>query len=277
VKTTHVAPKHFHTSAWYMPPMLPTMNRSHAVQRGFTLIEMLVVVGIIATLAGLLLPAVGLVKRMANDIKCGNNLQQIGAAIEVYKFDNNDVFPSHLIGGLGTTENSTNDLVHADGPLKGLAKIFICPRDSQSGKDPQMGRGSAFSDLSYMYDSGPIYGKTVGSSYLFEANGYQLQPSQYKWFYTKVDYDNFSAANAPTWAVAKFNQLKNGSPDEYGVVYSGSFAPSQFPIIRCFWHHQWNSSNAKFTKKVKNVSWELNVFDSSPFWEHDANPLIIAK
>jgi prepilin-type N-terminal cleavage/methylation domain-containing protein len=246
----------------------------------FTLVEMLVVVAIIAVLAGILIPTVGVVRRLVKDMTCGSNLRQIGAAIEVYKQQNDDRFPAHLIGGTGTTMQSTDDLVHRDGPLQGLVKIFICPRDSQLGKERNMGRSPRVftgSDLSYLYDSGPVAGdRTAGSSYLFEANGYQLQSAQFGWFYTNADSLPFRRAQnpepAPTWAQAKYNQLMNGNPDSSGNVYSGRFPPALFPIIRCFWHHEWNTRNRRTAKKVKNVSWELNVFESIPYWEHEANP-----
>lgn len=61
--------------------------------KGFTLIEIMVVIAIIITLAGLLMPALTRARRQARRVECINNLKQIGIAMHSYALDNDEKFP----------------------------------------------------------------------------------------------------------------------------------------------------------------------------------------
>lgn len=91
--------------------------RSHArmktdtLRRGFTLIEVLVVIGVIAVLLGLILPAVMAARETARRLSCANNMKQVALSLQTYhssnavfpmgtpmkKFDDVGVFPGHSV------------------------------------------------------------------------------------------------------------------------------------------------------------------------------------
>src|SRR2546423_1171904 len=68
-------------------------------KRAFTLVELLVVIGIIAVLISVLLPALGRAREQASQAACLSNLRQLGMAVVMYANDNKGWLPATSRGG----------------------------------------------------------------------------------------------------------------------------------------------------------------------------------
>ncbi len=113
--------------------------------RNFTLVELLTVIGVIAILAGLLLPAVNSAMKKAHETSCASNLRQLGIAEKGYSTDNQNLM-LHC-GGSGEYSQggkSQND-TWADRlyDYANDTKVFICPEANEDGNCTTQINGSS--------------------------------------------------------------------------------------------------------------------------------------
>lgn len=245
----------------------PLGHRSAA----FTLIELLVVISIIAVLAGLLMPAIGLIQRQARQVRCSNNLRQVAMCIEAYRQDHNDDFPWHL-----------TLLTQADYDV--TLKSLRCPCDPTQGSDVLMGRPiSVMDDKSRLHEPGSSYmfemSNNPGTNQVYPTGGKMLIATDASYFYR--DMTDLSSLDLATlsWQKAKLHQQKRGNLQpghsySSAADYGSPFPSSQFPILRCYWHSEWVATNLDTERKVNNVALGFNIFPSTPMWERDVNPKI---
>lgn len=160
------------------------MNERVASSRrrsGMTLVEVLVVIAVIGVLVGLLIPAVMNARTAARKTQCGNNLKQLGSAVQQFHERNNRL-PVYWGGMMGTGTNNLRGREHFGGWLLHLLPDLDEQAFYDSIRFPQPNVETGYWVDGAMIDPGQpaspdfVYGTWVTSTagFITAANGIKI-------------------------------------------------------------------------------------------------------
>ena len=176
--------------------------RRYRAHSGFTLVEILVVLAIIAILAAILLPVFNAARENSKQVNCASNLQQIGVAVKLY-YQDEKKYPSSMAFLLPQDEKLNNTATTATANVNGQAcdtasTPKTCPNPRGTGylKSPKLlcpdddtintGPRSSYGDTSTDMSAGPLLAADAGR-YVWNYWGYKGTGADAGFIYTQTE------------------------------------------------------------------------------------------
>ena len=199
------------------------MDRRPNKIAGFTLVELLVVIGVIALLMALLLPALGRAREAARRAKCLSNIRQIGQAFHAYVAEHR--------GGLPVQMNNVADFLHPDVlegqssyaslllPYYGPAAkaVYVCPSATDTPYNMEEAP-TQYSAISYLGNSAILYPARKITQIPNSSEVIAIQEDRFLWRTAMLRPAGFGMINVYT----RWHNKRPEVPDEdYTNVHSG--------------------------------------------------------
>jgi prepilin-type processing-associated H-X9-DG protein/prepilin-type N-terminal cleavage/methylation domain-containing protein len=214
--------------------------------KAFTLVELLVVIGIIAILIAMLMPALNRARESAKSVQCLSNLRQIGIGFFNYQASGGKVYPPSYYKAAGGEEFKWYNVIlpqtHSSGAIKSSGYgVLYCPDGLQY---PGTVASTNSGNISYGYNF-------IGLGGLFREGQSSGNPTQYLWLYGSPTSKYYYLTQPARLGTLKHSSGVMVACDNY--IHGGGGWVDWHRVNA--WQDEWNGIAVPRHNKYCNVLW----------------------